>query len=95
LATAPTAPTNNASSATTANMSITDPTELQAVSVRAFNRATQTRILELAQEAGRTQNFDWPDWIRRFSLTVMKESRSVALASCQDLAMHYDVFARK
>ena len=59
------------------------------------NRVNQQEILRLARDAGRTNNFDWPGWIMRFSVALLKESRSPSLAACQDLAMNFQPFARK
>ncbi|EDQ92944.1 uncharacterized protein MONBRDRAFT_5087 [Monosiga brevicollis MX1] len=71
------------------------PLPMEPGSARGVNRAKPELILKLAKQADDSLNFDWPTWIRRFSVSLLKESKSPSLAACQYLALRFEPFARK
>eukprot|EP00052_Salpingoeca_macrocollata_P027230 m.257819 g.257819 ORF g.257819 m.257819 type:complete len:2371 (+) comp22712_c0_seq2:129-7241(+) len=58
-------------------------------------RASQRLVPKLATEASSAASIDWADWIGRFSIALLRESQSPALAACQELAQSHEPLARR
>jgi FKBP12-rapamycin complex-associated protein len=58
-------------------------------------KANETNLRKAWEASQRSTKEDWAEWIRRFSVELLRESPSPALRSCLSLAQVYHALARE